>query len=145
MWSGKRSARAASTSTDGPWQSLNRLAAATLSPGDIVELQCGSKWIQTLRLNNSGTAGLPITIRAASSACVTPPSIDGSQVIDAHSRVRHSDTIDKAAWPNEKLQNGSLASEVAGWAPGPRPEIKNLSTRPIVQIHRVVAPLSLAV
>ena len=32
MWSGKRSARAASTSTDGPWQSLNRLAAATLSP-----------------------------------------------------------------------------------------------------------------
>ena len=36
MWSGKRSARAASTSTDGPWQSLNRLAAATLSPGGIV-------------------------------------------------------------------------------------------------------------
>ncbi|WP_177191597.1 right-handed parallel beta-helix repeat-containing protein [Nitrosospira sp. Nsp14] len=116
MWSGKRLARAASTSTDGPWQSLNRLAAATLSPGDIVELQCGSKWIQTLRLNNSGTAGLPITIRAASSACGTPPSIDGSQVIDAHSWLRHSDTIDKAAWPNEKLQNGSLASEVAGWS-----------------------------
>src|SRR5690242_2081744 len=40
-WSGKLRAPA---SSDGPWQSLNRLAGTQLAPGDIVELQCGSKW-----------------------------------------------------------------------------------------------------
>lgn len=114
-WSGMLPTKAASPSTDGPWQSLNRLATAALSPGDVVELQCGSKWIQTLRLKNSGTPDLPITIRPTSSTCDAPPSIDGGQNIDAHSWVPHNNVIYKASWPNQKFLNGSVASGVMGW------------------------------
>lgn len=114
-WSGMLPTKAVSPSTDGPWQSLNRLAAAALSPGDVVELQCGSKWIQTLRLKNSGTSDLPIIIRPTSSTCDAPPSIDGGQNIDAHSWVPHNSAIYKAAWPNQKFLNGSLTSGVMGW------------------------------
>ncbi|WON72615.1 right-handed parallel beta-helix repeat-containing protein [Nitrosospira sp. Is2] len=113
MWSGKM--RAKTAGNDGPWQSLNRLTAATLSPGDVVELQCGSKWIQTLRLKSSGTPELPITIRSASSACSTPPSIEGSQRIDAHGWAREGDAIFNSSWPVQKFQNGTLAAGVEGW------------------------------
>jgi parallel beta-helix repeat protein len=114
-WSGKFRTPISGSSIDGPWQSLNRLASAQLVPGDIVELQCGSKWTQTLRINNSGTSDLPITIRAASPTCSAPPSIDGSQGIDNAGWTQHSNAIYKAPWPPQKLQNGSLASGVAGW------------------------------
>lgn len=114
-WSGKLPARAGTPATDGPWQSLNRLANASLSPGDVIELHCGSRWTQTLRLKNSGTSDLPIIIRSASSTCDIPPSIDGSQTIDAHSWIPHDNAIHKASWPTQKFQNGSLASGVANW------------------------------
>ena len=114
-WSGKLPAAVNSPSPNGPWQSLNRLATATLSPGDVVELKCGSKWIQTLRLKNSGTPERPIVIRSGSSTCGVPPSIDGSQMIDARNWVRHSNAIYKASWPIQKFQNGTLAMGTAGW------------------------------
>jgi len=114
-WSGKLPAAISIPSPDGPWQSLNRLATATLSPGDVVELKCGSRWIQTLRLKNSGTLERPIVIRSGSSTCGTPPSIDGGQTIDAHSWIRHDNTIYKASWPIQKFQNGTLATGIAGW------------------------------
>ena len=114
-WSGKVPIGTGTPSTDGPWLSLDRLATATLSPGDVVELQCGSKWIQTLRIKNSGTADRPITIRSSSSTCNTPPSIDGGQRIDAHSWVPYNDAIYKAPWPTQKFENGSLAGGIAGW------------------------------
>ena len=114
-WSGKLPAAVNSPSPNGPWQSLNRLATATLSPGDVVELKCGSKWVQALRLKNSGTPEHPIVIRSGPATCGVPPSIDGSQRIDAHSWVRHSNAIYKAAWPIQKFQNGTLAIGTAGW------------------------------
>jgi parallel beta-helix repeat protein len=114
-WSGKLPTAISSPLLDGPWQSLNRLATATLSPGDVVELKCGSKWIQTLRLKNSGTLERPIVIRSGSSTCSVPPSIDGSQTIDAHNWVRHNNAIYKASWPIQKFQNGTLAMGIAGW------------------------------
>jgi parallel beta-helix repeat protein len=115
LWSGKLQAAVSSPSPDGPWQSLNRLSSAQLAPGDIIELQCGSRWTQTLRINNSGTPDRPITIRSASTACGAPPSIDGSVVVDAYNWVPHNNAIYKTPWPQQKLQNGSLASGVAGW------------------------------
>ncbi len=115
-WSGKSSARAGGASPEGPWQSLNRLAAAQLSPGDVVELQCGSKWAQTLRLKTSGTTDNRITIRSASSGCAKPPTIDGSQRIDSHAWIRDGETIYNSSWPIQKFQNGSLARGVEGWS-----------------------------
>ncbi len=114
-WSGKLPIKTGGTSTDGPWQSLNHLANATLSPGDVVELQCGRKWIQTLRLKNSGTSDQPIIIRPISSTCEVRPTIDGSHSVDARNWVSHDTAIYKASWPVQKLQNGSLAEGVAGW------------------------------
>lgn len=115
-WSGTLPTKAGSPSSDGPWQSLNRLATAALSPGDVIELQCGSKWVQTLRLKSSGTTDLPITIRPTSPTCGVPPSIDGSQGIDAHNWIRQNHDIYKFSWPNQKFINGSLASGVVGWS-----------------------------
>jgi parallel beta-helix repeat protein len=114
-WSGKLPAAISNPSPDGPWQSLNRLANTQLLPGDIIELQCGSKWTQTLRLKNSGTSDRPITIRPTSTTCGVPPSIDGSQSVDAHSWVPRSNAIYRTVWPVQKFQNGSLASGVTGW------------------------------
>jgi hypothetical protein len=114
-WSGKLPVKAGGTSIDGPWQSLNRLANATLSPGDVVELQCASKWIQTLRLKNSGTSDFPIVIRPTSSTCATPPSIDGSQGVDEYAWISSNNIVYKATWPIQKFQNGSLAAGIEGW------------------------------
>ena len=93
-----------SPSNDGPWQSLSRLATASLLPGDVVELQCGSKWLQTLRIKNSGTPDHPITIRPASSACDAKPSIDGGYTIEAREWVPHADDVYKVSWPPQKIQ-----------------------------------------
>ncbi|MBA2658309.1 MAG: right-handed parallel beta-helix repeat-containing protein [Nitrosospira sp.] len=114
-WSGKLAVKAGGTSIDGPWQSLNRLANATLSPGDVIELQCGRKWMQTLRLKNSGTSGQPIIIRPASSTCEVPPRIDGSHSVSARNWTGHDNAIYKVSWPVQQLQNGSLATGVGDW------------------------------
>ena len=71
--------------------------------------------MQTLRIKNSGSLARPITIRPTSSTCSTPPSIDGSQGVDAHAWDSHSNAVYKASWPVQKFENGTLATGIAGW------------------------------
>ena len=80
----KNSGTAATASaSDGPWQSLARLAAAKLNPGDRVVLACQSVWRETLQVAGSGVRGKPITVSAPASGCTTGPTIDGSIEIPA--------------------------------------------------------------
>ena len=58
-WSGKMPTPSGSSSVDGPWQTLGRLATAPLLPNDVVYLACGGNWNETLRLTSSGTSGNP--------------------------------------------------------------------------------------
>ncbi len=79
----------------GPWRTLTRLARASLSPGDTVQLACGSLWSEALRLPNGGTASQPITIAAAPN-CTTRPSIDGSVSLTGELWAQHSGNVFKA-------------------------------------------------
>lgn len=54
----------AGTSTAAPWQSLAKVNATTLQPGDQVLFKGGSTWTGSLTVSASGTAALPITIGA---------------------------------------------------------------------------------
>ena len=84
FWTGKLPAGASTASTEGPWQTLNRLATAPLLPGDNVYLACGSTWNETLRITSSGTNGAPIVISAGPNTCETPPAIEGAVAIPSH-------------------------------------------------------------
>lgn len=54
---------AAGTSAAKAWKSLAPLNAATLKPGDTVNLKRGSGWSETLTLAAKGTAARPITLQ----------------------------------------------------------------------------------
>ena len=114
-WSGRQQVPAGNPATDGPWQSISKLASVTFAPGDIIQLQCGRKWNQSLKLKSSGTAALPVTVRPVSAACAVPPAIDGSQTIEPYNWAPHSGRIYKVSWPPQKINNGSLVASVAGW------------------------------
>ena len=42
--------------SNGPWQTLAKLAAVTLAPNDTVYLACGGVWNETLKVPSSGQA-----------------------------------------------------------------------------------------
>jgi len=88
----------------GPWRSLAKLALATLSPGDTVRLACGSTWNETLRVANSGTASLPITVASWPSNCVNRPTIDGSTALAPAAWVQHQGNIWRVALATAPLQ-----------------------------------------
>ena len=52
------------TSIDKPWQTLAKVSATTLNPGDQVLLKRGSVWNETLTLASAGTVSNPIVIDA---------------------------------------------------------------------------------
>ncbi|HYX38350.1 MAG TPA: chondroitinase-B domain-containing protein, partial [Oligoflexus sp.] len=52
------------TSPETPWQSLNKINAMKLLPGDVVRLKRGSAWDIGLVVKDSGTPEAPITIEA---------------------------------------------------------------------------------
>ena len=88
----------------GPWRTLAKLATAALAPGDTVRLACGSEWNETLKLSASGTAAKPITVTASTSACASPPAINGSVAIAATSWKLHQGNIYKTPLAGTPLQ-----------------------------------------
>lgn len=84
-WNGRTGDFTGGTSLSGPWQSLARISAANLMPGDIVKLKCGRKWTEQLTLTASGTTTAPINYTSYPDVCSdTPPSIQGSVLIPSH-------------------------------------------------------------
>lgn len=126
-WSGTLVAPAGSPSGDGPWQTLKRLARASLMPGDIIELQCGSKWIETLRLNSSGSLDHPIIIRPSSSTCAAKPTIDGGYTIEAREWVHDNNEIYKVSWPPQKIQDPTFRSGSDAWTSWSKPMDQKLA------------------
>lgn len=101
--------------TNGPWQTLNRLATASLLPGDAVYLACGATWNETLRIKGSGTPEAPIVISGGPGACDVPPAIDGAVAIPGHMWKQHSGSIYRARLPIEYISNPSLSTDTDGW------------------------------
>lgn len=81
----------------GPWKSLAKLSAFPLKPGDSVNLLCGSKWNETLKISSLGTSANPISIGAYPATCATKPEINGSYSYDPSKWVWHSGNIYKIA------------------------------------------------
>lgn len=114
-WSGRQSAPVVTPSADGPWQTLARVQAAALVPGDTVLLKCGQTWHEPLVISSSGTAVSPITVGAYPSGCSTPPAIDGSASIPADNWTLYSGSIYRARLPIRLTANGTFDAGVSGW------------------------------
>lgn len=77
-WAGNLADPGGAPASNGPWQSLARVARASLQAGDTVALRCGSTWSETLKISASGTTTAPIAVRPYPGPCAaTPPAIDG--------------------------------------------------------------------
>lgn len=106
---------AATGGTAGPWQTLARLAIATLAPNDTVYLACGGVWAETLQIRSSGAVNVPITIAAGPGACSAPPLIDGALTIPAQQWVQHSGAIYRAKLPVDLISNPNPGASLSGW------------------------------
>ncbi|PTQ81043.1 parallel beta-helix repeat protein [Nitrosospira multiformis] len=106
---------ASGSSKDGPWQTLGRLASASLLPGDTVYLACGSVWNETLRIASSGTATAPVVISAGPGQCDVRPTIDGAVTIPPHMWKQHAGHIYRARLPVEHIANTAFSEGINGW------------------------------
>jgi len=99
----------------GPWQTLTKLGAVTLAPGDQVLLRCGQAWSSTLKVNGAGTAQLPIKIGRYPDSCNMKPAISGFHDIPDFAWQAHQGDIYKVKFPLNQIWNGSLETSVVGW------------------------------
>ena len=112
-WSGESASHGAN---NGPWQSLSRISAAPLIPGDSVLLKCGGVWYETLTLKASGTAENPITVGSYPYACTDKPIIKGSNTpIPAHNWVLESGNIYKVSSTIDLITFGTFEKGLGKW------------------------------
>jgi hypothetical protein len=114
-WTGRVPTPTGTATPDGPWQSLAKISATTLAPGDVVMLRCDRRWAEPLRIGQSGSAALPISIRTYGTSCAAPPSIDGATRIPAENWTIEQAHIYRATLPINLVTNGRLAWSIMGW------------------------------
>lgn len=114
-WSGNQSSPVGSPATDGPWQSLAKVSAQSLVPGDSVLLKCGGIWNETLTLKSSGTTTSPITIGAYPNACANKPIISGALPIPAHNWIREAGNIYKLSSVVDLIRDGTFENGLGDW------------------------------
>ena len=114
-WSGNQPSQVGSPATDGPWQSLARVSAKVLAPGDSVLLKCGGIWNETLTLKNSGTATNFISIGAYPRGCTDKPIISGATAIPSHNWVRDSGNIFKTSTVMGLISFGTFEYGLGNW------------------------------
>ena len=78
LWPGTSPSPSGTPQSNGPWQSLNRVRSAPLSPGDSILLKCGETWSEELAIPASGSASAPISVGSHPADCANRPVIDGS-------------------------------------------------------------------
>jgi parallel beta-helix repeat protein len=116
LWQGTSPSPSGTPVSNGPWQSLNRVRSATLSPGDSVLLKCGESWSEELGLSASGTTTAPIAIGSYPAGCTNRPIIDGSTALKSEHWAAHGNGIYKTRWPANQVLNGSFDSGLVNWA-----------------------------
>lgn len=94
------------TGVVSPWQTISKVNAQTLNPGDIVLLQAGGTWREQLFVNFSGSAGLPITYGAYGAGA--RPIITGGSIVTSFTQVGSTQVWTKtvATRPNVVIFNG---------------------------------------
>ncbi len=114
-WSGRLASPAGISANDGPWQTLARVGAGVLMPGDSVLLRCGQTWRESLPITGSGTASSPIVIASYPAPCQQKPAIDGSVAVPAHNWKPFSGAIYRATLPINLLSNSRPDATLSGW------------------------------
>ncbi len=107
------------STTDGPWQSIAKVNAALLQPGDNVLFSCGQTWYDTLNPVNNGTAAAKIYFGSYPSQCTTKPKISGLQSPLANNWQPYQGNIWKTTFPQNLIINRSLSTSVDGWSRWP--------------------------
>lgn len=116
VWSGKRVDPSGAPTAGGHWQSLARLARASLAPGDRVALRCGASWSETLRISPLGTAASPITVLPYPTPCIGPaPMIDGFTTVAGASWVRRAANLYGLQFPLNLLPISRFERGLGPW------------------------------
>ena len=97
---------------NGPWQTLARVARATLLPGDAVLLHCDQKWHESLLLNVDGTPAAPIALGHYSpTTCGANPIITGALTIPSYAWTRQTGSVYQVKLPANMVNTtGTTAS-----------------------------------
>ncbi|HLE49236.1 MAG TPA: right-handed parallel beta-helix repeat-containing protein [Patescibacteria group bacterium] len=100
------------TSTDTPWQTINKVNISSFSAGDQILFKKGEIWREQLTVPSSGTAGNPIVFGAYSSG--VNPIINGSDVVSSWTAdiASYQTTFDMDGWGC--WGNYSTASDASG-------------------------------
>jgi len=115
-WSGKTPNVSA---TNGPWQSIAKVNAAPLQPGDQVLFSCGQAWHEPLRPGSNGTAIAKVYFGSYPTGCSNKPKINGFQSLPSHNWQPYQGNIWKTTFPQNLIVNSSLSSSVANWVKWP--------------------------
>lgn len=115
-WSGTTSAVSAA---NGPWQSIAKVNAAFLKPGDQVLFSCGKTWSETLKPSGSGRATAKIFFGSYPSQCADKPKISGFRSLAGDNWQPYQGNIWKTTFPQNLIFNGSLSSSIANWSKWP--------------------------
>lgn len=103
------------TSPRGPWQSLAKLASASIRAGDTILLRCDSVWNETLTLPSSGSVTAPITIASYPEGCSSKPEISGMRSVPGHAWQYVGGSLYRANVKWNRIANGNFVSGRSGW------------------------------
>lgn len=98
----------AGTSTSAPWQSVARVDAASLAPGDVVRFAGGASYPGLLQPRGSGAAGAPITFTSYGSGS---PNLTGGIALASQSWLTFDGLrVDTGAWSTSGTTRGITTS-----------------------------------
>lgn len=124
-WSGTV---ASATATNGPWQSIARVNATLLLPGDNVLFSCGQTWYEPLMSHSDGTTAAKIYFGSYPSGCSDKPKISGFKSIQGFNWQPHQGNIWKTVFPQNLIENNSLSLSVTNWAKWPSDASQTFAT-----------------
>jgi Right handed beta helix region len=120
------------SSTNGPWQSIAKVNATTLKPGDQVLFSCGQSWYETLNPISSGSSAAKINFGSYPSQCTNKPKITGLQQIPSNTWKTYQGNIWKTTFPQNLIINNNIISSVSNWLKYPSDAVQTFnSTCPI--------------
>jgi parallel beta-helix repeat protein len=115
-WSGTLST---ATTTNGPWQSISKVNATALQPGDQVLFSCGQTWYETLKPSTNGTSAAKIYFGSYPVQCQNKPKITGFHTILSSNWQPYQGNIWKSTFPQNLIANSTLSTSIVNWSKWP--------------------------
>jgi len=107
------------SAANGPWQSIAKVNAAPLQPGDQVLFSCSQTWYEPLKPGTNGTATAKIFFGSYPTGCSDKPKISGFQSLPSHNWQPYQGNIWKTTFPQNLIINSSLSTSGANWSKWP--------------------------